>query len=94
MRGPARNVVYMYMIIARHQQQPGETAQGAADAWRLTLRAHLTAEALALLGFHEGTKRVVACKAGVLKGLEVQFVTDSWSFGEPFIGNVRLLCSR
>jgi hypothetical protein len=54
----------------------------------------VAAEALALLGFHEGTKRVVQCKGGFLKGLEVQFVPESWSFSEPFIGNVRLLCSR
>ncbi|PNH03718.1 hypothetical protein TSOC_010194 [Tetrabaena socialis] len=58
-------------------------------AWGLEV-----AEPLAMIGFHEGTKRVVSCGSdGVITGVEVGYVEDSWSFGEPFIGSVRLLCS-
>lgn len=52
------------------------------------------AEPLAMIGFHEGTRRLVECSDGVLKGIEVGFIEDAWAFGEPFIGHVRLICSR
>lgn len=46
-----------------------------------------------MIGFHEGTRRLVECSDGVLKGIEVGFIEDAWAFGEPFIGHVRLICS-
>ncbi|PNW89094.1 hypothetical protein CHLRE_01g070202v5 [Chlamydomonas reinhardtii] len=49
---------------------------------------------LAMIGFHEGTRRFAECAAGgTLVGVEVGFVEDAWSFGEAFIGSVRLICS-
>ncbi len=47
-----------------------------------------------MIGFHEGTRRLVECSDGVLKGIEVGFIEDAWAFGEPFIGHVRWICSR
>lgn len=48
-----------------------------------------------MIGFHEGTRRFAECAAGgTLVGVEVGFVEDAWSFGEAFIGSVRLICSR
>ncbi|KAG2482294.1 hypothetical protein HYH03_018779 [Edaphochlamys debaryana] len=48
---------------------------------------------LTMIGFHEGARRLVECKGGYLKGVEVGYVEDAWSFGEPFIGSMRLICS-
>ncbi|KAG2424151.1 hypothetical protein HXX76_014684 [Chlamydomonas incerta] len=47
-----------------------------------------------MIGFHEGTRRFAECAAGgTLVGVEVGFVEDAWSFGEAFIGSMRLICS-
>ncbi|EFJ50355.1 hypothetical protein VOLCADRAFT_103945 [Volvox carteri f. nagariensis] len=56
--------------------------------------AGMSDQPLALIGFHEGARRVVECKNGFLTGVEVGYIEDSWSFGEPFIGSVRLICSN
>ncbi|KXZ55017.1 hypothetical protein GPECTOR_3g18 [Gonium pectorale] len=47
-----------------------------------------------MIGFHEGTRRAVECKGGFLSGVQVGYIEDSWSFAEPFIGSVRLMCSN
>lgn len=49
---------------------------------------------LALIGYHEGTRRTVSCKVGVLVGAVAYFHSSMWTYKEPFISAIKLICSR
>lgn len=47
----------------------------------------------AMMGYQEGTRRIVACNSGFLTGVAVQYENNG-EYEEPIITALRLLCSR